>query len=328
MVRDAVSVKALLAALALAALSATSSAQSAKVYRIGFLETISASANKPHLEAFLRGLKEAGYVEGRNLVIDYRSVEGRSDRFAELAKDLVRAKPDVIVTRGTAAALAARDAGSVPVVMAAVADPVGTKIVASLAHPGGHVTGLTAIVNELHGKRLELVRELLPSAKSVAYIVNPTNPNSRRQFAEISNRGRALGFEARSFEANTSESLNRALEAIVAQHIDALLLSVEGLFVANRAAIIDFAARSRLPVMYSARDFVDEGGLVSYGVDYAHMYYRAASYVAKVFKGANPGDLPIEQPTKFELIVNLKSVKALGLSIPRELLLRADEVIQ
>jgi putative ABC transport system substrate-binding protein len=311
-----------------AALSFSVYAQSGKVYRIGFLETTSASANRANLEAFLRGLKEAGYIEWRNLVIDYRSADGRSDRFAELARDVVRAKPDVVVTRGTPAALAARDAGSVPVVMAAIADPVAAKVVASLARPGGHVTGLTTIVGDLHGKRLELIKELLPSVKQIGHFVNPVNPNSQMQWKEIERRAHSLGLDARVFEARNAETLNRALEAAVSQGVGALLVSVEALILANRAAIIDFAARNKLPVMYSAREFVDAGGLISYGVHYPDLYYRAASYVDRILKGAKPGDLPIEQPTKLELVINQKTAKALGITVPRQLLLRADEVIE
>ena len=312
----------------LLALSFAALAQSAKVYRIGFLETRSVSANRPNLDAFLRGLKEAGYVEGRNLVIDYRSADGRSDRFEELARDLVRAKPDVIVTRGTPAALAARDAGSVPVIMVAIADPVAAKVAASLARPGGHVTGFTTIVGELHGKRLELIKELLPSVKRIGHFVNPVNPNANVQGEEVQRRALSLGLEARLFEAKNAETLNRALEATVAQGVGALLLSVEGLMLANQATIIDFTARHKIAVMYSAREFVEAGGLISYGVHYPDLYYRAASYVAKVIKGARPGDLPIEQPSRFELVINVKTAKALGIQIPRHMLLLADELIQ
>jgi putative ABC transport system substrate-binding protein len=320
--------KALAALFAALALSAAAHAQSGKVYRIGILETRSASANRANLDSFLRGLKESGYSEGRNLVIDYRSAEGRSDRFAELARDLVRARPDVIVTRGTPAALAARDAGSLPVVMVSIADPVGTKVVASLARPGGRVTGLATIVSEVHGKRLELIRELLPSVKRIGYFHNTGNPNSEKQWQEIEQRARSLGLESRAFVATDAQTLQRALDAALEQRVGALLLSAEGLVLANRALIIDFAARKKLPVIYSAREFVDDGGLISYGADYPHLYYRAASYVEKILKGAKPGDLPIEQPTKLELVINMKTAHALGIKIPRDVLLRADQVIQ
>lgn len=302
--------------------------QGGKVYRVAFLEARSATENRANLAAFLQGMKEAGYSEERNLVIDYRSVEGRSDRHSELARDVVRSKPDVIVTRGTPAALAARDAGSIPVVMAAIADPIANKVVGSLARPEGHVTGITTIVAELHGKRLEILKELLPGLKRVGYLHNVSNPNSHRQLDEIAKRARALGLDPRAFEATDSESLRRALEAASAQRAGALLLSVEALILANREFIIDFSARHKMPVMYSAREFVDAGGLISYGVNYPHLYYRAAGYVAKILKGAKAGELPIEQPTKFELIVNLKAAKALGITVPRDIIVRADEVIQ
>jgi putative tryptophan/tyrosine transport system substrate-binding protein len=311
----------------LLAFSFTAAAQSGRVYRIGLLETTSASANRANLEALLRGLRDAGYVEGKNLIIDYRSADGRSDRFAELAADLVRAKPDVIVTRGTPAALAAKNSG-VPVVMAAIAEPVATKVVANLARPGGNVTGLTTIVNELQGKRIELIKQLLPSAKEVGYFGNPLNPNWPRQWQEVEQNARALGLEAKFYEAKNLETLNRALEAALAQQIGALIISVEAVLSANRRVIVDFAAQHKLPVMYSTREFVDMGGLISYGVHYPDLYYRAASYVDKILKGAKPGDLPIEQPTKLELVINLKTAKALGIAVPQRLLLRADEVIE
>jgi|1185.fasta_scaffold04517_2 putative ABC transport system substrate-binding protein len=310
-------------------LSSQAEAQSTRVYRVGLLDTTSATANRANLDSLLRGLRDAGYVEGKNLVIDYRSAaEGRGDRFADLARDLVRAKPDVILTRGTPAAIAARDAGSVPVVMVAVADPVASNIVASLSRPGGHVTGLTTIVNELQGKRLELMKDLLPSVKKVGYLVNPNNPNSPRQGKEVEARARSLGLEARGFEAFSAETLERALKAAVANRVDVLVLAAEGVVVANQKMIIDFAARNRLPVMYSERQSVVAGGLVSYGVHYSDYYYRAASYVDKVLKGATVGDLPIEQPTRLELVINLRAAKALGLNIPAKVLARADEVIR
>jgi putative ABC transport system substrate-binding protein len=303
-------------------------AQSGKVYRIGMLETTSASANRTNLDALLRGLREAGYVEGKNLIIDYRSAEGRSERFAELASDLIRAKPDVIMTRGTPAALAAKKAGTIPVVMTAAANPVGTGIVANLARPGGNVTGLSTIVNELHGKRLELIKELLPTAKRIGSIYNLSNPNSASQVKSVEDAARSLGLQAEMFDARDAESLKRALEAARGRGVDALLLSAEAIISANRPTIVEFAAKHKVFAMYSAREFVEDGGLISYGVHYQDLYYRAASYVAKILKGAKPGDLPIEQPTKLELVINLKTAKALGIRIPREFLTRADEVIQ
>jgi putative ABC transport system substrate-binding protein len=310
------------------ALSLSAHAQSGKVYRIGVLELTSSSANRENLEALLRGLREAGYVEGKNLVVDYRSAEGRSDRFPELARELVRSRPDVIVTRGTPAAIAAKDAGPIPVVMAAVADPISTKVVASLAHPGGHVTGLTTIMNELHGKRLELIKEVLPSVKRIAYFVNPANPNSRVVVKQVQHTARSLGFEMLAFEVGNAQGLERALDAAIAGGAGALLVTAEAVLVANQAALIEFAARRKLPAMYSDRQFVDNGGLMAYGVYYPDLYYRAAFYVHKILKGAKPGDLPIEQPTRFELVINLNTATALGLNIPQDVLMRADRVIR
>jgi ABC-type uncharacterized transport system substrate-binding protein len=303
-------------------------AQSGKVYRIGILETPTASANRKNLEALLRGLRDAGYVEGKNLIIDYRSADGRLERYRELAEDLVRAKPDIIVTRGTTATEAAKKAGSIPIVMTSAANPVQTGLVANLAHPGGHVTGLTSLVNEVHAKRLDLIKELAPSLKRVGFAAYTGNVNASAQWQEVERAARALGLEARLIGARDTDSLFRALEAGRAQGVGALLVNVDGLMNANRRAIVDFAARHMLPVMYSSREFVEVGGLISYGVDYPALYYRAATYVDKILKGAKPGDLPIEQPTKFELIINLKTANALGIAVPRELLLRADEVIR
>jgi putative ABC transport system substrate-binding protein len=310
------------------AVSFAAHAQSGRIYRIGMLETTSASANRANLEALLRGLREAGYVEGKNLVIDYRSAEGRSERFAELARDLVRAKPDIIVTRGTPAALAAKKSGTIPVVMTAVANPVGNGLVENLARPGGNVTGLSTIVNELHGKRMELIKELAPTAKRIGFVINLANPNGSSQVKEIERAGRSLGMEVQVFDARDAQSLNDALDAARARSVDALLMSMEAVVAANRRSIIDYSAKYKLPAMYSAREFADDGGLISYGVHYPGLYYRAAWYIDKILKGAKPGDLPIEQPAKLELVINLKTAKALGISIPQGLILRADEVIR
>ena len=212
--------------------------------------------------------------------------------------------------------------------MTAAANPVGTGIVGNLARPGGNVTGLSTIVNELHGKRLELIKELLPTAKRIGSIYNTNNPNASSQVKSFEDAARSLGLQAESFDARDAESLRRALDAARARGVDALLLSAEAIVSANRRTIVDFAAKHRLFVMYSAREFVDDGGLISYGVHYPDLYYRAASYVARILKGAKPGDLPIEQPTKLELVINLRTAKALGIAISRDLLLRTDEVIQ
>jgi putative ABC transport system substrate-binding protein len=303
-------------------------AQSGKVYRIGVLEIAPASANRANMDALMRGLREAGYVEGQNIVIDYRSADGRPERFPELAADLVRAKPDIIVTRGTSAALAAKAVGSIPVVMATSSDPIGSRVVANLARPGGNVTGLTTMVSELGAKRLEILKELLPARSRIAAILNLSNPTSEGERKRIERAARSLGLRATVLDVRGADALNRALETALEQGASALLINAEAVVLANRRTIVDFGARHKLPVMYSARDYVAIGGLMSYGVHYPDLYYRAASYVDKILKGAKPGDLPIEQPTRLNLVINLKTAKALGIAIPRELLLRADEVIQ
>jgi putative ABC transport system substrate-binding protein len=310
------------------AVSSAACAQSAKVYRIGVLETPAASANRKNLDALLRGLRQAGYFEGRNLVLDYRSTDGTPRGYQEVAMDLVRAKPDIIVTRGTSATAAAKKAGSIPVVMTAAADPVGSGLVANLAHPGGSVTGLTSLVTEVHAKRMELIKELFPAARRVGFVANPDNANTPAQWQQVERAARALGLEARLVGVRDAEMLRQNLESVRRQGIGALLVNTESVMLANRQAIVDFGAAQRMPVMYSSREFVDAGGLVSYGVDYPALYYRAATYIDKILRGAKPGDLPIEQPTKFELVINLKAAKALGVTVSRELLARTDEVIQ
>ena len=303
-------------------------AQSGKVYRIGVLETPTASANTKNLDALLRGLREAGYIEGKNLIIDYRSADGRAERYRELAEDLLRARPDIIVTRGTTATAAAKKSGTIPIVMTAAANPVGTGLVASLARPGGNVTGLTSLVAEIHGKRLELLKELLPSVKRVGFTANLDNANTPAMWQQAEQAARSLGLQVQLIGARDANALALGLETARKQGIGALLVNTESLMLANRRAIVDFGATHKLPVMYSSREFMDVGGLISYGVDYPALYYRAATFVDRILKGAKPGDLPIEQPTKFELVINLKTAKALGIQIPRDLLMRADEVIQ
>jgi putative tryptophan/tyrosine transport system substrate-binding protein len=303
-------------------------AQSGKVYRIGMLETTSASANRANLNAFLQGLREAGYVEGQNIVIDYRSADGRQDLFPKLAADLVRAKPDIIVTRSSAAALAAKNAASIPVVMATSANPIASGVVKNLAHPGGNVTGLTTLVSELAAKRIEVLNELVPRASRIAAILNLSDPTAAAERRQIERASKSLGLQVIILDVRDAEGLNRALEAALQQPANALLINSEAVVMANRQTIIDFARKHRLPVMYSAREYVEAGGLVAYGVNYPHLYYRAASYVDKILKGAQPGDLPIGKPTKMSLVINVRAATALGIAIPSQLLLRTDELIQ
>ena len=318
--------RALIIAGALAPFAARS--QTSKVYRIGMLENLSASTNRKNVEALLRGLRDAGYVEGKNLVIDYRSVDGRAERYEEAAVNLVRAKPDIIVTRGTSATAAVKKAGSIPIVMTATANPVGTGLVANLAHPGGNITGLTSLVTEVHAKRMELIKELFPAVKRVGFAANVGNLNSPTQWQSVEHAARSLGLQAQFIGVRDADSLRQGLEAARKQGVGAILVNTEAVMLANRQLIVDFGATHKLPIMYSSREFVDAGGLVSYGVDYPALYYRAATYIDKILKGARPGDLPIEQPTKFELVINLKAAKAIGLRLSREFLSRTDEAIQ
>lgn len=305
---------------------ATSAQQPRKLHRVGVLESIPLASNR-NFPAFQRGLRELGYVEGQNLLIEYRSSDGMAERFPELMLDLVRLKADVVLVRGTPAAMAAKRAGTIPVVMAASADPVGPGVVSSLAHPGGNVTGLTTLVSELAGKRLAILKELVPSTARIAALLGVNNPVRAGQWAEIEKAARKLELEARMLDVQNAESLRSAFTAAVAARTDALLISNEGLLLANRRMIVELAAQHSLPAMYAAREFVDIGGLISYGVLYPDLYYRAATYVDKVLKGAKPADLPIGQPNKLELVVNQKTAEALGLKIPLSLRVRADEVL-
>jgi putative ABC transport system substrate-binding protein len=306
---------------------ATRAQQVGKVYRIGILESIPATQNGANLDALRRGLRDLGYVEGRNLIIEYRSADGSAERFPDLASELVRLKVDMIVTRGTPAAMAAKNAtGTIPVVMATMGDP--RAIVASFAHPGGNVTGVTTFSTELTAKRIELLRELVPKVSRVALLHNMGNPAAPPEWEEIKTAARSLSLRAELLDARSQGDLGRAFELAVRQHVDALVIGADGLLYAHQQTIVDLAARSRLPAAYPAREFVEAGGLIAYAVNFPDLYFRFASFVDKIFKGAKPGDLPVEQPTKFELVINLKTAKALGLAIPQSLLLRADEVIQ
>ncbi|MGH7354775.1 MAG: ABC transporter substrate-binding protein [Candidatus Rokuibacteriota bacterium] len=303
--------------------------QAVKVYRIGMLETIAASLNSANLQAFRTALKTLGYVEGENLVIDYRSADGKTDRFPALAADLVRQRVDLIVTRGSPAAIAAKGATRViPIVMAVSGDPVGTGIVSSLARPGGNVTGLSSVITELAGKRLELLREAVPALSRVALLYNPTNPAATNDWRQAEAAARALGLRPSSFEVRKAEDFRPAFETARKQRADVMVVIMDGLVQNHQREVVDLARRHRLPDIYASREFADAGGLMSYGVSYPDLYWRAASYVDKIFKGAKPADLPVEQPTKFELVVNLRTAGALGLTIPPSLLLRADQIIE
>jgi ABC-type uncharacterized transport system substrate-binding protein len=301
--------------------------QAGKVYRIGYISP----GNGPVAltETFREGLREFGYVEGRNLVIEYRWT-GLGEPLAKLAAELVGLKPDVIVSVSHRVSLEVKRATStIPVIFAHVNDPVGVGLVPSLAHPGGNITGLSAQGLDLVAKRLELLKELFPSVFRVGYLGNPDEPYSPAYLREAQRAASVLGVrEVFSIEARTRGDVDVAFATLRAQHANALLVEPNGLNAANSGRISELALANRLPTMHGSRDFVDAGGLVSYGPELHAHFKRLAAYVDKVLKGAKPADLPVEQPTKFELVINLKTAKALGLTIPQSVLLRADQVIQ
>jgi putative tryptophan/tyrosine transport system substrate-binding protein len=301
--------------------------QVAKIYHIGILEATPAARNSANLDALRTALGTLGYVEGRNLVIEYRSADGHAERFPELALELVRLKVEIILTRGTPAAIAAKNAtATIPVVMATMGDP--RIIVASFAHPGGNVTGVTTFSTELTAKRVELLKELVPNASRVALLHNMGNPAAPPEWEETKNAARALRLQAELLDVRSEDDFGRAFELAAGLKVDALLVGFDGLTQMHRQTIVDLIARNKLPSAFPAREFVEAGGLVAYAVNYPELYSRFARFVDKIFKGAKPAEMPIEQPTKFELIINLKTARAMGLTIPQSLLVRADEVIQ
>jgi putative tryptophan/tyrosine transport system substrate-binding protein len=305
--------------------------QAAKIARIGYLSG-NLAANSRLREAFLQGLRDLGYVEGRNVVIEYRDAEGKLERLPALAAELVALKVDVIVAGGTPHALAARQATrTLPIVFAAAVDPVENGLVTSLARPGGNVTGLSNLAQELVGKRLEHLKQAVPGVSRVAVLWQPGAFGDRtekglRKEAEVA--ARALGVRVQFVEARGPENFDRAFSEMTTAHAGALIVLSSSMFVNERRRLVDLAAKNRLPALYPTRESVDAGGLMSYGPNLADSFRRAATYVDRILKGAKPGDLPVEQPTKYELVINLKAAKALGLSIPESLLKRADEVIR
>ena len=311
----------------LVAAQAAEAQQPGKVYHIGMLERTSAAINAANLDGFRQGLRDLGYVEGRNLVIEYRSADGHDERFPALATDLARQKPDLILARGTPAALAAKNATvTIPVVILGVGDPVGQGIVASLAHPGGNITGLSAVVTELYAKRVQLLRDLIPRAARIAALFNMSNPAIPPQWKEVEVAARSLALQPQLLDVRKPEDLAPAFDTAIRHRADVLVVGLETLTLTNQQIIVDLAAKHRLPAMYASTEFA--GGLVAYGVRYPDQYRLAASFADKIFKGAKPSALPVEQPTKFELVINLKTAKALGLTVPPSVLGRADEVIE
>ncbi|MGB9000236.1 MAG: ABC transporter substrate-binding protein [Pseudolabrys sp.] len=300
--------------------------QPAKPPTIGFLGA-DASAFAPWAAAFVAGLRDLGWIEGRTIVIEYRWSEGRPERYAEIAAEFVRLKVDVIVTVGTAVPLVKQATSTIPIVFAVAIDPVGAGLVASLAKPGGNVTGLSIQANELAGKRLELLREVMPQLRRLAILFNADNTQPVLEMGETQAEARRLGLEVAIRAIRRAEDIAPAFKDLRAQ-ADAVYVTVDQLIVANRTRIIAAALNERLPTIFSTRDFVKAGGLMSYGPNYSNLFRHSADYVDKILRGTKPGDIPVEQPTKFELVINLTTAKALGLAMPGPLLLRADEVIE
>jgi putative ABC transport system substrate-binding protein len=313
--------------LSLLAAPLTAEAQKAThVYRIGLLN----SAPTSRVEAFRQSLRELGYVEGQNLVIESRYAEGRGERFPDLAAELVRLKVDVIVAGGPAVRAAQHATRTIPIVMAGANDPVGEGFVASLAHPGGNITGLSLLGAELPGKRLEILKEMVPPSARIAVLVNPAHARYGSAIHNLTVAAQALGLHLHVVEIRLADELETAFAAMTQARADALLVVDDGVLVSSSLVgrIADLAAKSRLPAMYDAKFDVEAGGLMSYGASFPDIWRRAATYVDKILKGAKPADLPIEQPIKFELVLNLKTAKALGITFPPTLLMQADEVFQ
>ena len=297
---------------------------------IGFLSAGSADAYAPFVAAFRSALNEAGYVEGRNLAIEYRWAEGHYDRLPELAADLVRSKPEVIVTSGGDIVIGAAKAAAaaIPIVFTSGGDPVARGFVAGLARPGGNMTGVSLLVIELVAKRLEFVQELVPDAAGVAGLVNPKNSNAGRNVAALQEAARAKGVQLHIVEASSEGDFETAFASLAALHAGALVVGADPFFNARRSQIVGLAARHSMPAIYEWREFVDAGGLISYGPSLPGVYRQMGAYVGRILGGEKPADLPVVQPTLFELVVNLKTAKTLGLAVPRSILARADEVIE
>ncbi len=303
--------------------------QTGNVYRIGFLGNSTAALEANLVGPFREGLRDLGYVEGRNVLIEYRWAEGKYDRFPALIGELLALKVAVIVTAGTPATLAVKKATtSVPLVMSAVGDPVGAGIVPSLSHPGGNITGLTAISTEMDAKRLELLREVVPSVSYIALLWNAASPLQVLAEKQVQAAAQVLRMRVLSLGVKTEEEIKSALAVMARERPDALLVLADRLLLHHRALIMDFATRHRLPGVHAYRELVEAGGLMSFGPSYADMHKRAAYFVDRILKGAKPGDLPVERPRTFELVINLKVAKALGLTIPQSVLLRGTEIIQ
>ena len=303
--------------------------QPERIPRIGYLGNSSAVLERDFVDAFRQGLRDLGYAEGHNILIEFRWAEGKYDRFPEFAAELVRLKADVLLTAGTPGALAAKQATqTIPIVMAVSGDAVGTGLVQSLARPGGNITGLTRMTRDLDGKRLELLKEVVPSLSRVAILLNPANPISARGWSEAQSPAKALRLKLEPAEVKAAEEFEAAFAAIARQRPGGLFIIADQFLLAHQTQIVDFGARRSLPAIYPYSEFVDAGGLMSYAANDPAMFRRAATYVDKILKGRKPADLPVEQPTKFELIINMRTAKQIGLTIPPNVLAQADKVIK
>jgi len=320
----------LLATLFLSTVTYTEAQQTKRTFRIGYLTVSSLSAEASRIEAFRRGLKDLGYIEGQTFVFEQRSAAGMYERLPELADELIRNNVDFILSGGSSATRVAQKVTStVAIIMATTTDdPVTAGFVASLARPGGNITGLSLISTELSGKRLELLKEVLPRALRAAVLLNPDNPGHASRLKEMEAAARVIGMTLQSLAVRSSHDFESAFRTAVKGRADVLNVMGDALFNTHRRGMVDLAIKNRLPAMYDRDDFVEAGGLMSYGADVDDLYRRAAFYVDKVIKGVKPADLPVEQPTKFEFIVNLKAAKQIGLTIPPNVLARADRVIR
>jgi ABC-type uncharacterized transport system substrate-binding protein len=313
------------------ALSIPVQAQQAKtIVKIAYLAPSTPGAVAHLIEAFRQGLREHGYVEGKGFVLELRYGDGKAERLPELARELVSLKVDVILTSTDGAiAVVKQQTQTIPIVMATSTDPVGTGFVASLARPGGNITGLSVISPELGGKRLELLREIAPRLSRVAFIWNPDIPGATLEYKEVEGASHSLRLQLQFLEVRRSDDLQHAFSAVTKGRAEALILAWPNpVLFSNRDQLTSFTQRNRLPAIYAQKEFVDAGGVMSYGPNLADLYRRAASYVDKILKGAKPADIPVEQPTKFELVINLKTAKQIGLTIPQSVLYRADKVIK
>jgi putative tryptophan/tyrosine transport system substrate-binding protein len=314
-------------AVLLITVSLSEAQQSGKTARIGFLGNSTPALEENLIGPFREGLRDLGYIEGKNIVIEWRWAEGKYERFPELIAELIASKVDLLVTAGTPATIAVKKATTtLPLVMIAVGDPVGTGLIASLPHPGGNLTGLTSISPELDGKRLELLREVIPKISHVAVLWNPTSPLQVVAERETQAAAQAMGIKVLSLGVQAQEQFDDAFAKIVKQRPGALLVLADRLFLHHRARIMDFATKQRLPGVHAYVELVEAGGLMSYGPSYAGMHRRAAYFVDKILKGAKPADLPVEAPAK--LVINLKSAKQIGVTIPSSVLYRADKLIK